>query len=74
MPELLENQTGDLAKSGAKKRIHKIPAHVETFYILLCPKERKLRVPNEAQFSDRLGTTGYPMTFSASPTLPLSLH
>jgi hypothetical protein len=28
MPELLENRTGDLAKSGAKKRIHKIPAHM----------------------------------------------
>jgi hypothetical protein len=39
MPELLENQTGDLAKSGAKKRIHKIPAHMETLYIFLCPKE-----------------------------------
>jgi hypothetical protein len=74
MPEVLENQTGALAKSGTKKRIHKIPAHMENLYIFLCPKERKLRVPNEAQFSDRLGTAGYPMTFSASPTLPLSLH
>jgi hypothetical protein len=53
MSELLENQTGDLAKSGAKKRIHKIPAHIETFDIFLCPKERKLRVLNKAQFSDR---------------------
>jgi hypothetical protein len=74
MPELLENRTGDLAKSAAKKRIHKICAHMETLYILICPKERKLRVPNEAQFSERLGTAGYPMTFRASPTLPLSLH
>jgi hypothetical protein len=40
MPELLENQTGDLAKNPAKKRIHKIPAHMETFYIFLCPKEK----------------------------------
>jgi hypothetical protein len=53
MPELLENQTGDLAKSGTKKRIHKIPVYMETLYIFLCPKERKLRVPNEVQFSDR---------------------
>jgi hypothetical protein len=67
MPELLENQTGDLAKSGAKKRIHKISAHMETLYIFLCPKERKLGVPNEAQFSDRLGTAGYPMTFRLHP-------
>jgi hypothetical protein len=74
MPELLENQTGDLAKSGAKKRIHKIPAHMETLYIILCPKERKLHVPNEAQFSDRLGTAGYPMPSRAARTLPLSLH
>jgi hypothetical protein len=74
MPELLENQTGDLAKSGAKKRIHKIAAYMETLYIFLCPKERKLCVPNEAQFSDRLGTAGYPMTFRASPTPPLFLH
>jgi hypothetical protein len=74
MPELLENQTGDLAKSGVKMRIHKIPAHMETLYIILCPKERKPRVPNEAQFSDRLGRVGYLMTFRASPTLPLSLH
>jgi hypothetical protein len=74
MPESLENQTGDLAKSGAKMRIHKVPAHMETLYIFLCPKERKLRVPNEAQFSDRLETAGYLMTFRASPTLPLSLH
>jgi hypothetical protein len=74
MPELLENQTGDLAKSGAEMRIQKIPAHMETLYIFLCPKERKLRVPNKAQFSDRLGTAGYPMTFRASSTLPLSLH
>jgi hypothetical protein len=37
----------------AKKRIHKIPAHMKTLYIFLCPKERKLRVPNEVQFSDR---------------------
>jgi hypothetical protein len=74
MSELLENQTGDLAKSGAKKRTHKIPARMETIYIFLCPKERKLRVPNEAQFSDRLGKTGYPMTFWASPTLLLSSH
>jgi hypothetical protein len=73
MPQLLENQTGDLAKSGAKKIAHKIPAHMEILYIFLCPKE-KLRVPKEAQFSDRLGTAGYPMTFRASPTLPLSLH
>jgi hypothetical protein len=71
MPELLENQTGDLAKSGAKKRIHKIPAHIETLYIFLCPKERKLCVPNEAQFSDGLGMAGYPTTFRASPTLSL---
>jgi hypothetical protein len=48
MPELLENQTGDLAKSEAKKRIHKIPAYMETLYIFLCPKERKLCVHNEA--------------------------
>jgi hypothetical protein len=74
MPELLENQTGDLAESGAKKRIHKIPARMETLYIFLCPKERKLRVLNEAQFSDRLRTAGFPMTFRGSPTLPLSLH
>jgi hypothetical protein len=74
MPELLENLTGDLAKSGTKKRIHKIPAHMEILYIFLCPKERKLRVPNEAQFSDRLGTADHPMTFRASPTLPLFLH
>jgi hypothetical protein len=51
-----------------KMKIHKIPAHMETLYIFLCPKERKLPVPNEAQFSDRLGTAGYPMTFTASPT------
>jgi hypothetical protein len=44
---------------------------METLYIFLCPKERKLHVPNEAQFSDRLGTAGYPMTFRDSPTLPL---
>jgi hypothetical protein len=69
MPELPENQTGYLAKSGAKKRLHKISAHMETLYIFLCPKERKQRVPNEAQFSDRLGTAGYPMAFRASPTL-----
>jgi hypothetical protein len=74
MPELLENQTGDLAKSGAKKRIHKIPAHMETLYIFLCSKERKLCVSNEAHFSDRLGTAGSPMTFRALPTLSLSLH
>jgi hypothetical protein len=74
MPESLENQTGDLAKSGEKKRIHKITAHTEIIYMFLCPKERKLHVPNEAQFSNRLGTAGYPMTFSASPTLPLSLY
>jgi hypothetical protein len=73
MSELLENQTGDLAKSGAKKRIHKIPADMETLYIFLCPKEIKLHVPNEAQFSDRLETAGYPMPFRASPTLQLSL-
>jgi hypothetical protein len=53
MLELLENQTGDLAKSGAKNRIPKIPVQMETFYIFLCPKERKLRIPNKAQFSDR---------------------
>jgi hypothetical protein len=53
MSEFLENQTSDLAKGGAKKRIHKIPVHMETLYILLCPKERKLHVPNEVQFSDR---------------------
>jgi hypothetical protein len=58
MPELLENQTGDLAKSQAKKRIHTIPAHIETLYIFLCPEERKPRVPNEAQFSERSGTAG----------------
>jgi hypothetical protein len=74
MPELLENQTGDLDKSRAKKRIHKILAHMETLYIFLCSKERKLRVPNETQFSDRFETAGYPMTFRASPTHPLSLH
>jgi hypothetical protein len=74
MPEFLENQTGDLVKSGVKMRIHKISAHMETLYIFLCPKERKLRVANETQFSDRLGTVGYPMTFRASPTLPLPLH
>jgi hypothetical protein len=72
MPELLENQTRNLAKSGAKMRIHKIPAHMGTLYIFLCPKERKLRAPNEAQFSDHFGTAVYPMTFSDSPTLPLS--
>jgi hypothetical protein len=74
MPELLENQTGDLAKRGAKKRIHKIPVHMEILSIFLCPKERKLRVPSEAQFSGRLEMAGYPMTFRGSPTLPLSLH
>jgi hypothetical protein len=74
MPELLENQTGDLAKSGAKMIIHKIPFYMETLYIFLCPKERKLCVPNEAQFSDRLGTAGCPMTFRVSATLPLSFH
>jgi hypothetical protein len=73
MPELLENQTGDLAKGGAKKRIHKIPAHHETFTDSSVQK-KKLCVPKEAQFSNRLGMTGYPMTFRASPTLPLSLH
>jgi hypothetical protein len=57
-----------------KTRIHKIPAHMEILYMFLCPKERKLRVPNKSQFSDRLETVGYPMTFRASPTLPLSLH
>jgi hypothetical protein len=57
-----------------KKRIHKIPADMETLYIFLCPKERKLCIPGEAQVSDRLGTAGYPMIFKASPTLPLSLH
>jgi hypothetical protein len=41
MPELLENQAGDLAKSGTTLRIHTVPAHMETFYIFLCPKERK---------------------------------
>jgi hypothetical protein len=45
MPELLENQTGDLVKSGAKMRIHKIPAHMETIDIFLCPKERKTVCP-----------------------------
>jgi hypothetical protein len=65
MPELLENQTGDFAKSGARKRIHKIPAHIKILYIFLRPKERKLRVPNEVQFSDRLGTVDHPMTFRA---------
>jgi hypothetical protein len=74
MPELLDNKTGDLAKSGEKKRIHKIPAHVKTLYIFLYPKERKLRVPNQVRFSDRLGTAGYPMTFRISPTLPFSLQ
>jgi hypothetical protein len=74
MPELLENQTGDLTKSGTKKKIHKIPAHMETLYIFFCPKESKLRIPNEAQFSYRLGMAGYPMTFRASPTHQLSLH
>jgi hypothetical protein len=54
-----------------KKRIHKVPAHMETLYIFLCPKERKLRVPNEAQFSDRFGRAGYPMTFRGSATLPI---
>jgi hypothetical protein len=38
MLELLENQTGDLAKSVAKMRIHKITAYVETLYIFFCPK------------------------------------
>jgi hypothetical protein len=47
---------------------------METLYILLCPKERKLHVPNEVQFSDRWGTAGYPMNFRTSPTLPFSLH
>jgi hypothetical protein len=74
MPGLLENRTGDLAKSGETKRIQKIPADIETIYIFLCLKERKLRVPNQAQFSDRVEAAGYPMTFRASPTLPLSLH
>jgi hypothetical protein len=74
MPELLENHTGDSAKSGAEQRIHKILAHMETLYIFLCLKERKLGVPNEAQFSDWLGTAGYPMTFRASLTPLLSLH
>jgi hypothetical protein len=60
MPELLGNHTGDLAKSGEKKRIHKILAHMETPYIFLCPKERKLCVPNEPQFSERSGAAGYP--------------
>jgi hypothetical protein len=72
MSKLLEKQTGDVAKSGEKKRIHKIHGHRETLYIFLSPKERKPRVPNTAQFSDRLGTAGYPMTFMASPTHPLS--
>jgi hypothetical protein len=70
MPELLENQTDDLAKSGAKTRIHKIPAHIETLSIFLCSKERKLRVPNEAQFLDGLGTAGYPMTSGLPPLSP----
>jgi hypothetical protein len=51
-------------------RIHKISVHMETLYIVLCPKERKLRVLNEAQFSDLLGGTGYPTTFRASPRSP----
>jgi hypothetical protein len=63
-----------LGEKRGKMKIHKIPAHMETFYIFLCPKERKPRVPSEAQFSDRLGMAVYPMTFRASPTLPLSLH
>jgi hypothetical protein len=49
-----------------------MPVHMKTLYIFLCPKERKQPVHNEAQFSDRLGTAGYPMTFKGSPTLPLS--
>jgi hypothetical protein len=61
-------------ENRGKKRLYKIPARVEILCIFLCPKQRKLRVPNQAQFSDRLGTAGYPMTFRRSPTLPLSLH
>jgi hypothetical protein len=68
------NQTGDLVKSEEKMRIHKIPAYMESLYVFLCPKERKLRVPNEAHFSDRLGTAGYPMTFRTSHILPLDKY
>jgi hypothetical protein len=53
MSKLLENLTGDWGKSGAKKRIHEVLARMETLYIFLCPKDRRLRVHNEAQFSDR---------------------
>jgi hypothetical protein len=50
MPELLENQTGDLAKSGVKMKIHKISAHMETLCIFLCAKERNCVSPTRLNF------------------------
>jgi hypothetical protein len=42
-----------LRQKRGKKRIHEVLARMETLYIFLCPKDRRLRVHNEAQFSDR---------------------
>jgi hypothetical protein len=63
-----------LGQKWGKKENSQNPCSYGNFYIFLCPKERKLRVPNEAQFSDFLGTASYPMTFRDSLTLSLSLH
>jgi hypothetical protein len=43
------------------------PCSYRTLYIFLCPKERKLPVPNEAHFSGRLGTAGYPWLSGLHP-------